>query len=58
MRSVAEYLARAAEFDELASSTSQPSLRKRYADMADCYRVLAEERRRLIAEGEIKSECV
>jgi hypothetical protein len=56
MRSVAEYLARAAAFDELARSTSEPSLQKRYADIAECYRLLAEERRRLIAEGTIESE--
>jgi hypothetical protein len=56
MRSVGEYLARAAAFDELAKSTSEPSLQKRYADLADCYRLLADERKRLIAEGTIKSE--
>ena len=56
MRSVAEYLARAAAFDELARSTSEPSLQKRYADIAECYRLLAEERRRLITEGTIESE--
>jgi hypothetical protein len=43
MRSVAEYLAKAAEFDELARSISEPSLQKRYADLAECYRLLADE---------------
>jgi hypothetical protein len=56
MRSVAEYLARAAAFDELARSTGEPSLQKRYADIAECYRLLAEERQRLIMEGTIESE--
>lgn len=56
MRSVAEYFAKATAFDELARSTSEPSLQKRYADIAECYRLLAEERQRLIAEGTIDSE--
>jgi len=57
MRSVAEYLARAAEFDELARRASeQPVLKKRYIDIAECYRLLAEDRQRLIAAGEITSE--
>ena len=56
MRSVAEYLARAAEFDELARSASTPVLRKRYVDIAECYRLLASDRQRLIAAGEITSD--
>jgi hypothetical protein len=56
MRSVAEYLAKAAEFDELARSTSEQALRKRYSDIAECYRLLASERQRLIESGEIKSD--
>ena len=56
MRSVAEYLARAAAFDDLARSTSEPSLQKRYSDVAECYRLLAEERQRLITEGTIEPE--
>ena len=56
MRSVTEYLARAAEFDELARSTGEPSLKKRYADIAECYRLLAEDRQRLIAAGTIEPE--
>ncbi len=51
MRTVAEYLARAAEFDELANTAPHPDLKKRYADMAECYRLLAKERKRLAAEG-------
>lgn len=56
MRSVADYLAKAAEFDELARSSSVPGLQKRYTDIAECYRLLAEERRRLIEAGVIASE--
>jgi hypothetical protein len=56
MRSVTEYLARAAEFDELARSSSEPALEKRYADIAECYRLLARERQRLIETGSIKRE--
>jgi hypothetical protein len=56
MCSVAEYLAKAAEFDELARLSSVPGLQKRYLDIAECYRLLAEERRRLIAAGVIQSE--
>jgi hypothetical protein len=57
MRSVAEYLARAAEFDELARSASEQALQKRYTDIAECYRLLARERQRLIETGEIKSDA-
>ena len=58
MRSVAEYLARAAAFDDLARLTSEPSLQKRYSDVAECYRLLAKERQRLITEGTIESELL
>jgi hypothetical protein len=56
MRSVGEYLRRAAEFDELARSTSEETLKKRYSDIADCYRLLAEDRERLIATGAIEPD--
>jgi hypothetical protein len=56
MRSVAEYLGKAAEFDELARSTSERALSKRYSDVAECYRLLASERQRLIGTGALKSE--
>lgn len=51
MRTVAEYLAKAAEFDELAKAAPAPGLTKRYSDLADCYRLLAGERKRLISDG-------
>jgi hypothetical protein len=58
MRSVAEYLAMAAEFDELARSASEQALQKRYTDIAECYRLLAQERQRLIESGKIKSDAL
>jgi hypothetical protein len=56
MRSVAEYLEKAAEFDELARSTSERVLKKRYADVAESYRLLAIVRQRLIETGALKPE--
>ena len=56
MRSVAEYLARAAEFDELARAASEPTLKQRYIDIVECYRLLAKDRKRLIGTGVIESE--
>jgi hypothetical protein len=56
MRSVAEYLEKAAEFDELARSTSEPTLKERYADVAESYRFLAIVRQRLIETGALKPE--
>lgn len=52
MRSVAEYLKRAAEYEALAASAGVDALKKRYGDIAACYRLLAQERERLIGEGE------
>ena len=54
MRSVAEYLGRAAEFDELARSSVEPALKKQFADIAECYRLLARKRQRLIETGSIE----
>jgi hypothetical protein len=56
VRSVADYLSKATEFDTLASEAPEPSLRKRYADLAECYRLLAAERQRLIADSTIQSD--
>ena len=42
------YLARAAELDALARRCEEAPLKKRYMDIADSYRLLAEERRRHI----------
>jgi hypothetical protein len=54
MRSAAEYLVRATEFDALASATSVPALQKRYLDIAECYRFLVYDRLRLIDEGAVR----
>jgi hypothetical protein len=56
MRSVAEYLEKAAEFDELARSTSEPALKTRYADVAESYRLLAMVWQRLLETGAPNSE--
>ena len=56
MRTVAEYREKAAEFEKLAADATNVSLQKRYADLADCYRLLAEDRAKLIAVLEIKSD--
>jgi hypothetical protein len=56
MKTVAEYKAKADEFDALAAKATQPGLKKRYADMAECYRLLAEERARLVADGTLPSD--
>ena len=56
MRSIAEYLGKAAEFDRLAADQGDAPLKKRYVDLAECYRLLAEDRKRLIDEGAIPSD--
>jgi hypothetical protein len=56
MRSVADYLAKAAEFDKMAAEAANASLKKRYADLAECYRLLAEDRKRLINQHVIDSD--
>jgi hypothetical protein len=56
MRSVEEYLNRAQEFDELAARTDDSALKTRYADLAACYRLLASERRRLIADSTLSPD--
>jgi hypothetical protein len=56
MRTVAEYLAKASEFADLAESEKHAGLKKRYADLADCYRMLAAERQRMIADSTIQSD--
>ena len=54
MRSVAEYLEKAGEFARMAAKASNPGLKKRYGDLAECYRLLAEERKRLLETGELE----
>jgi hypothetical protein len=54
--SVPEYLERAAEFEALAATATVEVLRKRYADIAACYRLLAKEREWLIGTGAIEGD--
>lgn len=54
LRSVAEYLERAAEFEGMAASAGVEVLKKRYADIAACYRLLAKDREWLIGTGAIE----
>ena len=56
MRTVAEYLSEAVAFDGFASATPDPALKKRLADIAACYRLLARERQRLVAAGTIPDD--
>jgi hypothetical protein len=44
LRSVAEYLVKTAEFDELAGSASEPALKNATLMWLSCYRPLASER--------------
>ncbi len=54
MHTIAEYMQKAAEFDAAAARIDTPApLRTRYADIAECYRLLAKERERLVAQGVI-----
>jgi len=57
MRTAEEYQDLSAKFRALATATSQPILKKRYLDLAVCYRLLAEDRKRLIAEGVIEPDA-
>ena len=58
MRSVAQYMEKAVEFDKLTKEVSEPVLKKRYADIAECYRLLANDLQRLIATGDIESNSI
>jgi hypothetical protein len=53
---VAEYLERAAEFERMAASAGVDILKKRYTDIAACYRLLAKDREWLIGTGAVGSE--
>jgi hypothetical protein len=56
LRSVSEYLEKAAEFEALAATASGDAQRQRYRDIAACYRLLAREREWLIGTGAIEGE--
>jgi len=52
VRTVAEYVAKVAEYRTRAERAPNPGLKRRYADMAASYQVMADERLRMIAAGE------
>jgi hypothetical protein len=56
MKMVAMYLAKAAEFDALASCDVEVSLKQRFMDIADSYRLLAKERRRDIDDKKLDTK--
>jgi hypothetical protein len=56
MHRLAEYFEKTAEFDELARSTSELVLKKRYVDVAESYRLLALVWQRLIETGALEPE--
>jgi hypothetical protein len=56
MRSVLEYLKKAAEFEALAAAATVDVAKKRYGDIAANYRLLAKEREWLIGTGAMESE--
>ena len=56
MREVSEFIAKAEEFDARAAEAPDAALKRRYADLAACYRLLAAEREQLIAAGAISSK--
>jgi hypothetical protein len=47
MRTVEQYLEKAADFDAFAATSSNELMKKRFADIAACYRLLARDRERL-----------
>jgi hypothetical protein len=58
MRGATEYLLKALAFDALAAASPEEAFKKRYADLAACYRLLAAERERLIREGTISTDAI
>jgi hypothetical protein len=56
MRSVKEYLEKAAEFEAMAAVAENETLMARYADIAACYRLLARDRQRLVETGVISTQ--
>jgi hypothetical protein len=53
MKMVAVYLAKAAEFKALAHRFDEASAKKPYLDMADAYRLLAEDRKRHVDDKKL-----
>jgi hypothetical protein len=57
MRIVAEYLRKAAKFDEWARASSEPILKENCADLADSYQCLASKRQRLLERVRSSRNC-
>jgi hypothetical protein len=57
MRDVAEYLRKAAKFDDRARVSSEPILKENCADLADCYQCLASTRQRLLKRVRSSRNC-
>lgn len=58
VRSVAQYWERAAEFEALAVTASVDGLRKRFSDIAACYRLLAKSENGWLAGMRLKANRV
>jgi hypothetical protein len=56
MRTAAEYLEKAAQFDGLAKTCCDPELQRQLAEVAESFRLIARERQRLIKAGPIEPE--
>jgi hypothetical protein len=52
MKTAAEYMAQAFEFERMANTAREPVFKKRYADLAECYRLLAKEREAIKRQAE------
>jgi len=48
VRTAAEYMEKAVEFEQMAGATQDPVLQARFSNIAGCYRLLAREREWLI----------
>jgi hypothetical protein len=58
MRTVEQYLEKAVVFDAFAATSSNEFMKKRFTDIAACYRLLARDRERLVAMGAIPQEPI
>jgi hypothetical protein len=56
VRTAAEYMEKAAEFEQMAGATQDPVLQARFSSIAGCYRLLAREREWLIEIGAMENQ--
>jgi hypothetical protein len=52
LKTAAEYMAQAFKFERMANTAPHPVFKKRYAALADCYRMLATEREAIKRQAE------